>query len=120
MKVHPLYINGGWREGSEGAVSDDINPATGAVFARVAQAGPRDVEDALAAAHAARGPWQKWLVNEREALLLDTASLIAKRATEIRDLIIEETGSVMMKAPWPAFANRMATHSRRVPRDRSA
>jgi aldehyde dehydrogenase (NAD+) len=100
MKIHPLYVNGGWREGSDGGVAEDTNPATGKVFAHIAQAGPRDVEDALAAAHAARGPWQKWLVAEREALLLDTASLIAARATEIRDLIIEETGSVMMKAPW--------------------
>jgi aldehyde dehydrogenase (NAD+) len=100
MKVHPLYINGGWREGSEGGVADDLNPATGEVFARIAQAGARDVEDALAAAHAARGPWRDVLVNEREALLLDTATLIAARGTEIRDLIIEETGSVMMKAPW--------------------
>jgi aldehyde dehydrogenase (NAD+) len=100
MRVHPLYINGGWREGSDGGVADDVNPATGEVFARVAQAGARDVEDALAAAHAARGPWAKVLVNEREALLLDTASRIAARSTEIRDLIIEETGSVMMKAPW--------------------
>jgi aldehyde dehydrogenase (NAD+) len=100
MRVHPLYINGGWREGSDGGVADDVNPATGEVFARVAQAGARDVEDALAAAHAARGPWAKVLVNEREALLLDTASRIAARSTEIRDLIVEETGSVMMKAPW--------------------
>jgi aldehyde dehydrogenase (NAD+) len=100
MKVHPLYINGGWREGCDGAVADDVNPATGAVFARVAQAGARDVEDALTAAHAARGPWAGLLVNEREALLLDTAALIAARAAEIRDLIIEETGSVLMKAPW--------------------
>jgi vanillin dehydrogenase len=98
--IHPLYINGAWREGCDGGIAEDVNPATGEVFARIAQAGAQDVEDALAAAHAARLPWQKVLVNEREALLLDTAALIARRAQEIRDLLIEETGSVMMKAPW--------------------
>jgi len=98
--IHPMYINGAWREGSDGAVADDLNPASGEVFARIAQAGARDVEDALAAAHAARVPWQKLLVNEREALLHRTADLIAEHAAEIRDLLIEETGSVMMKAPW--------------------
>lgn len=98
--IHGLYINGEWREGCDGGVADDVNPATGEVFAQVAQAGRRDVEDALAAAHAARTPWGAMLVGEREALLLRTADLIARRADEIRDLIIEETGSVMMKAPW--------------------
>jgi vanillin dehydrogenase len=98
--LHSMYINGAWREGSEGAVADDINPATGEVFARIAQAGARDVEDALSAAHGARAVWGKMLVNEREALLLKTADIIASRAEEIRDLLIEETGSVFMKAPW--------------------
>jgi acyl-CoA reductase-like NAD-dependent aldehyde dehydrogenase len=98
--LHSMYINGAWREGSEGAVADDINPATGEVFARIAQAGARDVEDALSAAHGARAAWAKMLVNEREALLLKTADIIASRAEEIRDLLIEETGSVFMKAPW--------------------
>jgi acyl-CoA reductase-like NAD-dependent aldehyde dehydrogenase len=98
--MHPMYINGAWREGSEGGVAEDLNPATGEVFARVAQAGARDVEDALAAAHGARDAWRRMLVNEREALLLKTADIIASRANEIRDLLIEETGSVFMKAPW--------------------
>jgi acyl-CoA reductase-like NAD-dependent aldehyde dehydrogenase len=98
--LHSMYINGVWREGSEGAVADDVNPATGEVFARIAQAGARDVEDALSAAHGARAAWAKMLVSEREALLLKTADIIASRAEEIRDLLIEETGSVFMKAPW--------------------
>ena len=98
--LNPMYINGAWREGCDGGIAEDINPATGEVFARIAQAGAQDIEDALAAAHAARLPWQRLLVNEREALLLDTAAIIAQRANEIRDLIVEETGSVMMKAPW--------------------
>lgn len=98
--IHPLYINGQWRDGCDGDVAEDVNPATGEVFAHVAQAGRRDVEDALAAAHAARSAWAALLVGEREALLLRTADIIAQRADEIRDLLIEESGSVMMKAPW--------------------
>jgi acyl-CoA reductase-like NAD-dependent aldehyde dehydrogenase len=98
--IHPMYINGTWRQGGEGGVADDINPATGEVFARVAQASLEDVEDALGAAHGARLNWQKMLANEREALLHKAAELIATQANEIRDLLIEETGSVFMKAPW--------------------
>jgi aldehyde dehydrogenase (NAD+) len=98
--IHPMYIDGMWRPGSDGAVADDINPATGEVFARVAQASLQDVEDAIRAADRARPAWQKLLANEREALLHRAAEIIASQAVEIRDLLIEETGSVFMKAPW--------------------
>jgi acyl-CoA reductase-like NAD-dependent aldehyde dehydrogenase len=98
--VRPLYIDGQWRQGSEGAWADDVNPATGEVFARIAQASADDVEAAIAAAHRARMAWAAMLSGEREALLLKAADVIASRADEIRDLIIEENGSVFMKAPW--------------------
>lgn len=100
LEVQPMYINGAWRAGSEAGVADDINPATGKVFARIAQASASDMEDALAAAHAARLPWQKMLAAQREAILLKAADIIASQADQIRDLLIEETGSVFIKAPW--------------------
>jgi aldehyde dehydrogenase (NAD+) len=100
LPIHPMYINGSWRPAGAGGLADDINPATGEAFARIAQASPQDVEDAIGAAHAAFGPWQKLLAGEREALLLRTADIIAAQADRIRDLIIEENGSVFMKAPW--------------------
>lgn len=98
--IRPLYINGQWRQGSEGAWAEDINPATGLAFARIAQASAKDVDDAIAAAYAARISWGKLLAGERAALLLKCADVIASRADEIRDLIIEENGSVFIKAPW--------------------
>jgi acyl-CoA reductase-like NAD-dependent aldehyde dehydrogenase len=100
LEIRPLYIDGEWRYGSDGSISDDINPATGEVFARVAQASQKDVEDAVASAYRARLPWQKMLAGEREAILLNAADIIGARADEIRDLIIQETGSVFIKAPW--------------------
>jgi acyl-CoA reductase-like NAD-dependent aldehyde dehydrogenase len=98
--IHPMFINGQWRQASDGGFADDINPATGEAFARIAQATAQDVEDAIAAAHGARIGWQKMLANEREALLHRAAEIIASQAAQIRDLLIEETGSVFMKAPW--------------------
>lgn len=100
LAIRPMYINGQWRQGSEGAWADDVNPATGEVFARVAQASVADVEEAIATAHQARIGWQKMMAGEREALLLKMADVIASRADEIRDLIIQENGSVFIKAPW--------------------
>lgn len=98
--VRPFYIDGQWRQGSEGAWADDVNPATGQAFARIAQASASDVDDAIKAAHAARTGWAAMLAGERSALLLRCADVIAARADEIRDLIIEENGSVFIKAPW--------------------
>ncbi|WP_213881820.1 aldehyde dehydrogenase family protein [Pseudomonas sp. dw_358] len=100
LRVHPLYINGQWRPGSDGQIDQDINPATGQCFALVAQASPADVEDAIAAAYAARESWAQRLVGDREALLLKAADIIQGRADELRDLLIEETGSTWLKAPW--------------------
>ena len=99
IPIHPLFIGGAWREG-RGGLADDHDPATGEVFARIAQASEDDVEDALASAHGARLGWQKLLAGEREAILHRAAEIIARDAEAIRDLLIEETGSVRMKAPW--------------------
>lgn len=100
LPVRPLYIDGRWRQGSEGVWAEDVNPATGAVFARIAQASAADVEDAIAAAYAARRTWGAMLAGQRATLLNKAADVIAARADEIRDLIIEENGSVFIKAPW--------------------
>jgi aldehyde dehydrogenase (NAD+) len=98
--TRPFYINGEWREGSEGEIDKNINPATGKVCAIVAQASAEDVDDAITAAFAARLSWRKMVVSEREGILLKAADIIAERADEIRDIIIEETGSTLLKAPW--------------------
>ena len=100
MQVHPLFINGQWRLGTAGEVDEDFNPATGKCFAYVSQASANDVEDAISAAYAARESWAQMLVGDREALLLRAADIIQASASELRDLLIEETGSTYLKAPW--------------------
>ncbi|WP_211343418.1 aldehyde dehydrogenase family protein [Lampropedia puyangensis] len=99
-RVAPMYINGQWRLGSSGLHTDDVNPATGLVFAQVAQATEDDVQEAIAAAYAARGAWAAMLAGEREALLLRAADIFAANRDALRDLIIQENGSVWIKAPW--------------------
>lgn len=100
LAVTPLFINGEWKAGSEGETAENLNPATGEVCALVAQASANDMEEAIATAFAARTAWGKVLVAEREAILLKAADIIAARAYEIRDVIITETGSTILKAPW--------------------
>jgi aldehyde dehydrogenase (NAD+) len=53
-----LFISGSWREPTSGERFEVVNPATGRVLARVAQAGSADVDAAVAAAKAARPDWR--------------------------------------------------------------
>lgn len=52
-----LFINNEWRAAISDERFDVINPATGAVIASVAQAGPSDVEVAVAVARDAAATW---------------------------------------------------------------
>jgi aldehyde dehydrogenase (NAD+) len=100
LPAYRLFIDGEWVASSGGTLADDLNPATGEVFARVHQATPADVERAIAAAYRARDVWGKTLVAEREALLLRAHEVITRRIDGIRDALIEECGSVYGKALW--------------------
>jgi aldehyde dehydrogenase (NAD+) len=97
---YKLFIDGAWVNSSRNIVADDYNPATGKVFARTQQAGAEEVENAIAAAHRAFQTWGSTLVAEREALLLRACDVTIRRTDEIRDLLIEECGSVYSKAGW--------------------
>jgi acyl-CoA reductase-like NAD-dependent aldehyde dehydrogenase len=100
VPTYKLFIDGRWVRSSRNSIVDDFNPATGAVFARVQQAGAEEVENAIAAAHAASKIWGASLVAEREMLLLRVCDVIIRRTPEIRDALIEECGSVYGKALW--------------------
>jgi acyl-CoA reductase-like NAD-dependent aldehyde dehydrogenase len=97
---YKLFIDGRWVSSSRNRLADDINPATGKVFARTQQAGAEEVNRAIEAAHRAARSWGATLVSEREILLLRTVEVIQRRTAEIRDLLIEECGSVFSKALW--------------------
>jgi acyl-CoA reductase-like NAD-dependent aldehyde dehydrogenase len=56
-----MLIGGKWVEAASGKTFDTINPSTGQVLAKVAEADAEDVDRAVAAAHRAfeSGPWPK-------------------------------------------------------------
>ena len=64
VKAYSLYIDGKWSEAADGAMADDFNPATGALFARVAQGGRADALRAVEAAYKARESWARMIVSE--------------------------------------------------------
>jgi acyl-CoA reductase-like NAD-dependent aldehyde dehydrogenase len=66
-----LHIGGEWVDALAGGELETVNPSTGAVFARVAQAEAADVDRAVVAARAAfeAGPWPRMKPRERAAAL---------------------------------------------------
>ncbi len=81
--VEGLLIDG-VRVSSSGAARAIVNPATGAIVARVAQATPADVERAARGAAAAfRGEWRRLFAKDRATILFRIAALIREEAPEL-------------------------------------
>ena len=98
MREYKLFIGGEWVGHTDGSVDDNVDPATGKPFCRVHKAGLADVEKALAAAHAASKDWGATLANQREAILLKAADVLAGRIPEIAETLRYESGSTFGKS----------------------
>ncbi len=86
-KIQPgkLFINGEWRESSDGQRRDVINPATGEVVSSIAWATTADVDAAVAAARAAfdKGEWSGLSGRERSRILLRVSQIMRERSDEL-------------------------------------
>jgi len=102
MKEYRLFINGEWVPSSTGTVADDMNPATGAVYARVHQASKDDVEAAIAAAYRAKDAWGNTVPAQREGILIKAAAILDERIAEFADVLIDEGGATFGKAMFEA------------------
>ncbi len=98
MREYQMFINGKWADTESGQVSDDINPADGSIFAKVHMAGPKEIEEALAAAQAAFEAWSAVLPDQKEKILLKAADSLEARFDEAVEILIEESGSTLTKA----------------------
>lgn len=76
-----LLINGQFVAG-QGEVEEVLNPATGEIIARVAEASLDQVQAAVAAAEAAFDGWAQTTPRDRATLLLRLGDAIEARATE--------------------------------------
>lgn len=95
---YDLFIGGEWRRSSRNAPVPDINPATGELFATVEQAGEAEALAAIDAAEAVGDAWARTTVIERAELLQRVASILEQRRDEIVDVLIDEAGSLPIKA----------------------
>ncbi|HWM59572.1 MAG TPA: aldehyde dehydrogenase family protein [Pseudonocardia sp.] len=94
-----LYIDGTWSRGSAGT-AEVINPFDASVVETVDQAGPDDVERAIAAARAAfdTGPWRSTTAPERGALLRRVADLLVRDKEEIARTETLDTGKTLAES----------------------
>jgi betaine-aldehyde dehydrogenase len=100
--VPTLSIGGEWRDAHSGDTRDIHCPADGRQVATVAEGGPDDVADAVAAARRAfdEGPWPSTPVQERGALLGRVADQLAARKDEIARAESLDTGKRVIESEY--------------------
>jgi len=92
---HLLCVGGTWREGRAGSMPA-VSPASGEEFASVAVAGPRDVDDAVAAAAAAAPGWAALSAFDRAAHCRAVADAISGRAGVLAQVLTEDQGKPLV------------------------
>jgi len=93
LPLHALFIDGAHRPSSSGETFDDVDPTTGAVWAKVALASKDDVDRAVSSAkRALKGPWGALSAPARADLLEKIAARIVERSEEFLRAEIADTG----------------------------
>ena len=98
--VQPMLVGGTWRTAASGATSDVVDPASGELVARVAAAGPEEIEAAIAGAAEgfANGSWSGLRPDQRAGALLALAALVERDRDILAELEVLETGKPIREA----------------------
>lgn len=92
VRTFANLVGGELVDGVEGATREVLNPASGAVIARVPEGGAADVQRAVAAARAARIGFRDTIPAKRQELLLAMADVLDAHAEELAALEIANVG----------------------------
>ena len=119
MKEYKMFVNGEYTDASSSTLRDDINPATGEVYARIHQATREDATKAIDAAEQAFGTWKNTAPAVRERIMLRAADIMEERAEALKTILMEEGGAAALKAGYeahhtPDFIRSMAGEARRI------
>ena len=93
-----LYINGEWVDGSAGATIDVLDPATGAVIAKIADATVEDGKAAMDAAAAVQDEWAKTPSRVRGELLRKAFERVQELKDDFALLMTLEMGKPLAEA----------------------
>lgn len=83
QETYQLFINGQWKDASDGATFQTSCPASKELLASCAEATKEDVDEAVNAAWKAFETWKKTSVNERAAILNKIADIIDENAEHL-------------------------------------
>lgn len=92
QEKYQLYIDGQWRDASDGTTIKTYNPATGGLLAEIADASEKDVDDAVKAARKAFRTWGKTAPAERAAVLNKIADIIDENAEYLATIETMDNG----------------------------
>lgn len=100
MQREPMYIDGKWVESASGRWAPVEDPATGRVFAEVADGVAADADRAVAAARRAfeEGPWPRFAPEERREHLLRLHRLLVERSGSLAEVIRRDAGATVRVA----------------------
>lgn len=96
---YQLFIDGVWREGSDGARVPVLNPATEEVIAEVSWGTPEDANLALEAGQKAlSGEWSTWSPTRRGRFLVSVAAAVRRNVSDFAMLLSSEQGKPLHQA----------------------
>jgi len=93
-----LFIDGVWSYGSDGTLSNVVNPATGEPIGTLAHATATDLDRALDASARAFERWKATTAAQRFEILSLAASLINERNAQIATILTLENGKTLREA----------------------
>ncbi len=93
-----LYIGGEWLAAHDNKSFDVLNPATGAVWGQVPDAGRLDAQAAIAAAASAQPAWAGLTFYQRGVLLGRVADVLERRRDEFIAALTAECGGWVRKS----------------------
>lgn len=100
-----LFIDGQWRDGSEGKSEDVVNPATGKVLGKLPHASKADLDAALAAADKGFKVWKAMSAYDRSNIMRKAAALLRERADHVGNVMTQEQGKVYGEARIEALSS---------------
>jgi acyl-CoA reductase-like NAD-dependent aldehyde dehydrogenase len=89
---YQLFINGRWKDAADGAVFDVYSPSSGEKLASCAQAGNKDVDEAVDAAWKAFASWKLKSPPERAKILTKIGDIIYQNKEELAAIETMDNG----------------------------
>src|ERR1700723_918034 len=102
VRTYQMFINGEWVDSKSAKTFPVYDPSTEEVIAQVPDAGPDDVNRAVAAAKAAfeEGPWATMTAQERGRILFRLAEKVRQNLAMLAELECRNSGKPIVEAEF--------------------